>query len=62
VYYMWEPWRLTALWAFTACYSDSFTFFKRHQPSRHRPPVGPVQKLAGVSQSEVIQLFMDILQ
>jgi hypothetical protein len=24
---MWEPRRLTALWAFTACYRDSFTFF-----------------------------------
>jgi hypothetical protein len=23
---MWEPRRLTTLWAFTACYSDSFTF------------------------------------
>jgi hypothetical protein len=26
VYKMWEPRRLTALWAFTACYRDSFTF------------------------------------
>jgi hypothetical protein len=25
---MWEPRRLTTLWAFTACYRDSFTFFK----------------------------------
>jgi hypothetical protein len=24
---MWEPRRLTALWAFTACYRESFTFF-----------------------------------
>jgi hypothetical protein len=24
---MWEPRRLTTLWAFTACYSDSFTFY-----------------------------------
>jgi hypothetical protein len=24
---MWEPRPLTALWAFTACYRDSFTFF-----------------------------------
>jgi hypothetical protein len=23
---MWEPRRLTTLWAFTACYTDSFTF------------------------------------
>jgi hypothetical protein len=23
---MWEPWRLTTLWASTACYKDSFTF------------------------------------
>jgi hypothetical protein len=23
---MWEPRRLTTLWAFTACYMDSFTF------------------------------------
>jgi hypothetical protein len=27
VYKMWEPRRLTTLWAFTACYRDSFTFF-----------------------------------
>jgi hypothetical protein len=26
VYKMWEPWRLTSLWAFVACYRDSFTF------------------------------------
>jgi hypothetical protein len=26
VYKMWEPRRLTTLWAFTACYRDSFTF------------------------------------
>jgi hypothetical protein len=25
---MWEPRRLTTLWAFTACYSESFTFFQ----------------------------------
>jgi hypothetical protein len=24
---MWEPRRLTTLWAFMACYMDSFTFF-----------------------------------
>jgi hypothetical protein len=24
---MWEPRRLTTLWAFTACYKDNFTFF-----------------------------------
>jgi hypothetical protein len=24
---MWEPQRLTTLWASTACYTDSFTFF-----------------------------------
>jgi hypothetical protein len=24
---MWEPWPLTPLWAFRACYTDSFTFF-----------------------------------
>jgi hypothetical protein len=23
---MWEPWHLTTLWAFMACYRDSFTF------------------------------------
>jgi hypothetical protein len=27
VWKMWEPRRLTALWAFTACYRDTFTFF-----------------------------------
>jgi hypothetical protein len=26
VYKMWEPWHLTTLWAFMACYRDSFTF------------------------------------
>jgi hypothetical protein len=26
---MWEPRRLTTLWAFTACYRDSFTVFNR---------------------------------
>jgi hypothetical protein len=26
---MWEPRRLTTLWAFTACYNDSFTFFNK---------------------------------
>jgi hypothetical protein len=25
---MWEPRRLTTLWAITACYTDNFTFFK----------------------------------
>jgi hypothetical protein len=25
---MWDPQRLTTLWAFTACYRDSFTFFR----------------------------------
>jgi hypothetical protein len=24
---MWEPRRLTILWAFTTCYRDSFTFY-----------------------------------
>jgi hypothetical protein len=24
---MWEPWRLTTLWASTAWYKDSFTFY-----------------------------------
>jgi hypothetical protein len=24
---MWEPWRLTTLWASTACYRDSYTIF-----------------------------------
>jgi hypothetical protein len=27
VYKMWEPRRLTTLWAFMACYRDSFTIF-----------------------------------
>jgi hypothetical protein len=27
VYRMWEPRRLTTLWAFKACYRDSFTFY-----------------------------------
>jgi hypothetical protein len=27
VWKMWEPRRVTTLWAFTACYRDSFTFF-----------------------------------
>jgi hypothetical protein len=25
---MWEPQPLTPLWAFTACYRDSFTFYE----------------------------------
>jgi hypothetical protein len=29
-YKMWEPRRLTTLWASTACYRDSFTFFLPH--------------------------------
>jgi hypothetical protein len=28
VYKIWQPRRLTILWAFTACYRDSFTLFK----------------------------------
>jgi hypothetical protein len=27
VYKIWEPRRLTTLWAFMACYRDSFTFY-----------------------------------
>jgi hypothetical protein len=27
VYEIWEPRRLTILWASTACYTDSFTFY-----------------------------------
>jgi hypothetical protein len=27
VYKMWKPRRLTILWAFKACYKDSFTYF-----------------------------------
>jgi hypothetical protein len=31
VYKMWEPRRITTLWAFMACYRDSFNFtFTRH--------------------------------
>jgi hypothetical protein len=40
VYKMWEPQRLTTLWAFAACYRDSFTlsfrswsFIQCFQPS-----------------------------
>jgi hypothetical protein len=25
---MWDPWRVTTLWAFTACYRDSFSFYR----------------------------------
>jgi hypothetical protein len=28
VWKMWEPRRLTTLWAFTACYRESFTFYQ----------------------------------
>jgi hypothetical protein len=28
VYKMWEPQRLTTLWASTACYRDSFNFYE----------------------------------
>jgi hypothetical protein len=30
---MWEPRRLTTLWASTACYRDSFTFFRTFHAS-----------------------------
>jgi hypothetical protein len=30
VWKMWEPRRLTILWAFTACYRDSFTFISAY--------------------------------
>jgi hypothetical protein len=30
---MWEPQPLTVLWAFMACYRDSFTFFMVHSPN-----------------------------
>jgi hypothetical protein len=35
---MWEPLRLTTLWASTSCYTDSFTFFilPRNKINRHR--------------------------
>jgi hypothetical protein len=29
VWKMWEPRRLTTLWASTACYRDSFTFYSK---------------------------------
>jgi hypothetical protein len=32
VWKMWEPRRLTTLWASTACYRDSFTFFFLFRP------------------------------
>jgi hypothetical protein len=28
---MWEPRRLTTLWAFRACYRDNFTFLSEHR-------------------------------
>jgi hypothetical protein len=33
---LWDPQRLTTLWAFTACYRDSFTFFFYQSPQRSR--------------------------
>jgi hypothetical protein len=30
---MWEPQRLTTLWASMACYRDSFTFAYQHIPA-----------------------------
>jgi hypothetical protein len=32
---MWEPRRLTTLWAFTACCGNSFTFFFFYMPKEH---------------------------
>jgi hypothetical protein len=32
---MWEPWRLTTLWAFMARYRDSFTYFYVYLPKPH---------------------------
>jgi hypothetical protein len=37
---MWEPRRLTTLWASTACYRDSFTFFPLYNVIRGRNIVG----------------------
>jgi hypothetical protein len=31
VYKLWEPTRLTTLWASTACYTDSFNFLPAYQ-------------------------------
>jgi hypothetical protein len=35
---MWEPRRLTTLWASTACYRDSFTFFMGSMQLAHVTP------------------------
>jgi hypothetical protein len=35
---MWEPRRLTILWAFTACYRNSFTFLILTKTSRSSNP------------------------
>jgi hypothetical protein len=32
---MWEPRRLTTLWAFTACYRDNFNFFYLYLSGHH---------------------------
>jgi hypothetical protein len=32
VYKMWQPRRFTTLWAFTAFYSDNYTFYLYHKP------------------------------
>jgi hypothetical protein len=43
---MWEPRRLTALWAFTVCYRDNFTLPQR--PDRPRGPTqSPIQRVPG---------------
>jgi hypothetical protein len=41
---MWEPQCITTLWAFTACYRDSFTFF--HTPSYSRIQYFPALHLS----------------
>jgi hypothetical protein len=40
VYKMWEPRRLTTLWAFTACYRDSFTFLQIEIRAEVKVPFG----------------------
>jgi hypothetical protein len=45
VYKMWEPRRLTTLWAFTACYRDSFAFLSASQ----EVPVFWIQSAQGKS-------------
>jgi hypothetical protein len=63
---MWEPQPLTTLWAFTACYRDSFTFFiVARQRRRQNPPTVAMQRLgknvtAATNAKTTIEELLDV--